>query len=171
MGTIIRLDGITKIWEIANENDAIDTVMFTDNFLRKISLTNRKKFSKTIKDLKLKGCKVYKMSSLHVSGEKIDSFGGIVGILTYVVPEISDLGVEDLEIKDENDDKSGVDEFNENNNEILQKLIKDNENKYNENEDEDIKEEDDDGEGKKNKNKNIKNNKNNDDDNDENDED
>ena len=81
-------------FDITYEKNAIDAVMFTDSFLRKISLTNQKKFSKNIKDLKIKGTKVFKMSSQHISGEKIDCFGGIVGILTYVVIETSDLGVE-----------------------------------------------------------------------------
>ena len=129
--------------------------MFTDSFLRKISLTNRKKFSKNIKDLKIKGTKVFKMSSQHVSGEKIDSFGGIVGILTYVVPEISDLGVDDLEIKENENEKN--DEINENN-EMLQNLIKDNNIKYNNEEDEKENENENEDE-ENNKNKNKKNEK------------
>ena len=142
-------------FNIAYEKNAIDTVMFTDSFLRKISLTNRKKFSKNIKDLKIKGTKVFKMSSQHVSGEKIDSFGGIVGILTYVVPEISDLGVDDLEIKENENEKN--DEINENN-EMLQNLIKDNNIKYNNEEDEKENENENEDE-ENNKNKNKKNEK------------
>ena len=72
------------------------------------------------------------MSSKHVTGEKVDAFEGIIGILTYVDPEISEVGMDDLEIVEEiKEDK---------NNELLEQMIKDINNNYNVDEEEDVKE-------------------------------
>ena len=72
------------------------------------------------------------MSSKHVTGEKVDAFGGIIGILTYVDPDISEVGMDDLEIVEEiKEDK---------NNELLEQMIKDNNNNYNIHDEEDVKE-------------------------------
>jgi protein pelota len=116
-----------KSFEIAYSNNAINTVILTDNFLRKISPTTRKKLSLNLKNLKNKGIQVFKFSSQHVTGEKVDAFGGIIGILNYVVPEISELGGDDLDINDQKDDE---DVKEEKNNEILEEMIKDNKTNY-----------------------------------------
>ena len=116
-----------KSFEIAYSNNAINTVILTDNFLRKISPTTRKKLSLNLKNLKNKGIQVFKFSSQHVTGEKVDAFGGIIGILNYVVPEISELGGDDLDISDQKDDE---DVKEEKNNEILEEMIKDNKTNY-----------------------------------------
>ena len=125
-----------KSFEIALQKNAIDTLILTDNFLRKISPTTRKKLSMNIKNLKSNGVKVFKMSSKHVTGEKVDSFGGIIGILTYVVPEISELGMDDLEIVEDKNDEIKEEKHNE----MLEEMIKDNTNNYNVDEEEDLKE-------------------------------
>ena len=121
-------------FEIAYSNNAINTVILTDNFLRKISPTTRKKLSLNLKNLKNKGIQVFKFSSQHVTGEKVDAFGGIIGILNYVVPEISELGGDDLDINDQKDDE---DVKEEKNNEILEEMIKDNKTNYVAEEDDD----------------------------------
>ena len=123
-----------KSFEIAYSNNAINTVILTDNFLRKISPTTRKKLSLNLKNLKNKGIQVFKFSSQHVTGEKVDAFGGIIGILNYVVPEISELGGDDLDINDQKDDE---DVKEEKNNEILEEMIKDNKTNYVAEEDDD----------------------------------
>ena len=123
-----------KSFEIAYSNNAINTVILTDNFLRKISPTTRKKLSLNLKNLKNKGIQVFKFSSQHVTGEKVDAFGGIIGILNYVVPEISELGGDDLDINDKKDDE---DVKEEKNNEILEEMIKDNKTNYVAEEDDD----------------------------------
>ncbi len=116
-----------KSFEIAYSNNAINTVILTDNFLRKISPTTRKKLSMNLKNLKNKGIQVFKFSSQHTTGEKVDAFGGIIGILNYVVPEISELGGDDLDINDQKDEE---DVKEEKNNEILEEMIKDNKTNY-----------------------------------------
>ena len=125
-----------KSFEIAFQKNAIDTLILTDNFLRKISPTTRKKLSLNIKNLKSNGVKVFKMSSKHVTGEKVDAFGGIIGILTYVDPDISEVGMDDLEIVEDKNDEIKEDK----NNELLEQMIKDNNNNYNVDDEEDVKE-------------------------------
>ena len=101
-----------KAFEIAYDKNAIKTLIVTDGYLRTISPLTRKDLSAKIKDLKLDtNVTVCQFSSKHVTGEKIDEFGGICGILKYVVEEISELGQEDNDKKEEevkkiNDSKS-----------------------------------------------------------------
>ena len=91
-----------KAFEIAYEKNAIKTLIITDGYLRAIPPLTRKDLSAKIKDLKLDtNVTVSQFSSKHVTGEKIDEFGGICGILKYVVEEISEIGQEDNDKKEE----------------------------------------------------------------------
>jgi protein pelota len=109
-------------FEIASKKNAIDTLIITDNFLRTISPTTRKHVSNVIKTLKGKGVRVHKMSSQHVAGEKVDAFGGIVGVLTYVVEEIAEIGAEGIENEEEGnkEEEEGVQD------EMLMEMINNN---------------------------------------------
>ena len=100
-----------KSFNIAYEKKAIDTLIITDGYLRKIPPLTRKDLCAKMKTLK--PTEVCQFSSLHTTGEKIDEFGGICGILKYVVDEIVNLADEENgeeeekkvvneEIKDEN---------------------------------------------------------------------
>ena len=123
-------------FEIACSKNAVDTLIITDNFLRKISPTTRKHITMLIKGVKSNGGKVVKMSSQHVTGEKIDSFGGIVGILTYVVPEIGEIGMDNLEIEDKKEEETEDDiEGNEALTEMMNNNLAYNDEEGNENED------------------------------------
>jgi protein pelota len=93
----------------ATEKDAIDTLIVTDNLLRKVSPLIRQQITATMKSVKSKGGQVVKMSSQHLTGEKIDSFGGITAILRYAIPELSELEI-DLEELDQNMGKYDHDE-------------------------------------------------------------
>ena len=141
-------------FEIASKKDAIDTLIITDNFLRTISPTTRKHVSNVMKGLKSKGVHVHKMSSQHVAGEKVDAFGGIVGVLKYVVEEIAEIGAEGIE----NEEEGNKEEEEAIENEMLIEMINNNYNYNDEEEDKDKKEEgkkkkgkDADGKGKKKK--------------------
>ena len=95
-----------KAFEIAYDKNAIKTLIVTDGYLRTIPPLTRKDLSAKIKDLKLDtNVKVCQFSSKHVTGERIDEFGGICGILKYVVEEISELGQEDNDKKEEEEKK------------------------------------------------------------------
>ena len=131
-----------KAFDIAYEKKAIDTLIITDGYLRKISPAVRKDLSAKIKVLKSgTTTEVCQFSSLHTTGEKIDEFGGICGILKYVVDEIVDLGEED---NDEKEDKKNTGNIGEEiKDENLIELINDNLINYNpvvEGEEEDQKE-------------------------------
>ena len=76
---------------------------------------------------------------MHTTGEKVDEFGGIVGILKYVMPELSEIEEEEVE---ENKGKGSTNIEEEIKDENLIDLINDNLVNYNpDKEDEDEKEE------------------------------
>lgn len=81
----------------ASDKDAIETLILTDNFLRKVSPQIRQSVTQIMKHVKSKGGNVFKMSSQHVTGEKVDSFGGITAILRYAMPELADAEVTTIE--------------------------------------------------------------------------
>ena len=143
-----------KAFEIAYEKKAINTLIITDGYLRKLPPLTRKDLSAKIKDLKL-GSTVCQFSSMHTTGEKIDEFGGICGILKYVVDEIAELGDEDNDEKEEKKISGNAGE--EIKDENLIELINDNLINYNPIAEEDQKEEKGKNKRKKTKeeNKNI----------------
>ena len=127
-----------KAFNIAYEKKAIDTLIITDGYLRKLPPLSRKELNEKIKNLK-SSKSVYQFSSLHTTGEKIDEFGGICGILKYVVQEIIELGDED---NDENEEKkNNVNLGEEIKDENLIELINDNLINYNPEVEDDQKEE------------------------------
>ena len=103
-----------KSFNIAYEKNAIAVLIFTDGFLRKLSPIARKNISPLFNKLKTDGVEMFKLSSQHVGGEKIDSFGGLVGILTYPLEEIAEIGMEDMEgegedVKETEEDQGDLD--------------------------------------------------------------
>ncbi len=127
-----------KAFNIAYEKKAIDTLIITDGYLRTLPASTRKDLSTKMKELKNQA-EVCKFSSMHTTGEKIDEFGGICGILKYVVDEITELGDENV---DENDEKKNVQNTeNEIKDENLMELINDDLINYNPDDEEDQKEE------------------------------
>ena len=128
-----------KQFLIAYEKKAIDTLIFTDGYVRKITGNERKELNKKIQELKSGAVEVCQFSSLHTTGEKVDEFGGIVGILKYVMPELSEIEEEEVE---ENKGKGSANIEEEIKDENLIDLINDNLVNYNpDKEDEDEKEE------------------------------
>ena len=127
-----------KQFLIAYEKKAIDTLIFTDGYIRKITGVERKELNKKIQELKSGTVEVCQFSSLHTTGEKVDEFGGIVGILKYVMPELSEVEEEEDE---ENKKKGSTNLEEEIKDENLMDLINDNLVNYNpDKEDEDEKE-------------------------------
>jgi protein pelota len=76
--------------EDAFKKGAIDTLIVSDDYLRKISPKLRQEVSKIMKGVKETG-EVIKMSSMHYTGEKINAFGGITAILKYALPELNEV--------------------------------------------------------------------------------
>jgi len=140
---------------IAHEKDAIETLIVSDDFLRKISPTIRKEITNIMRSLKEKNREVVKMSSMHYTGEKINSFGGIVAILKYALEELNEIEeeinstdkIEEHEINDEleaedkialmmddlnleDEEKDEVEELQSNNNREDDDDLSHNKNKY-----------------------------------------
>jgi protein pelota len=86
-----------KAVEKANEKEAIETLIVSDDYLRKIAPSKRKELTNIINKIKSYGADVVKMSSMHYTGEKINSFGGILAILRYAMPEINNEDIVDVE--------------------------------------------------------------------------
>ena len=86
-----------KAVEKANEKEAIETLIVSDDYLRKIAPSKRKELTNILNKIKSYGGDVVKMSSMHYTGEKINSFGGIVAILRYAMPEINNEDIVDVE--------------------------------------------------------------------------
>ena len=63
------------------------------------------------------------MSSQHVAGEKVDAFGGIVGVLTYVVEEIAEIGAEGIGNEEEGGSKEEEESVQD---EMLMEMINNN---------------------------------------------
>jgi len=95
---------------IAYEKDAIETLIVSDDYLRKISPTIRKEITTMMRGLKEKKREIVKMSSMHYTGEKINSFGGIIAILKYVLDELNDVE-EDINSPDKFEDYQVNDEI------------------------------------------------------------
>ena len=117
-----------KQFLIAYEKKAIDTLIFTDGYVRKITGNERKELNKKIQELKSGAVEVCQFSSLHTTGEKV-----------YVMPELSEIEEEEVE---ENKGKGSANIEEEIKDENLIDLINDNLVNYNpDKEDEDEKEE------------------------------
>ena len=125
-----------KQFEIAFEKKAIDTLIITDGYLRKLSGKERKDLSQKIKELKSGPTEVCQFSSLHTTGEKVDEFGGIVGILKYIMPELSE--IQDEEENDKKNSNVNIEEEMKDDN--LLKMINDMDINYNLENEEDEKE-------------------------------
>jgi protein pelota len=85
-----------KAVEKANEKEAIETLIVSDDYLRKIAPSKRKELTSILNKIKGYGGDVVKMSSMHYTGEKINSFGGILAILRYAMPEINNEDIVDV---------------------------------------------------------------------------
>ncbi len=86
-----------KAVEKANEKEAIENLIVSDDYLRKIAPSKRKDLTSILNKVKSYGGDVVKMSSMHYTGEKINSFGGILAILRYAMPEINNEDIVDVD--------------------------------------------------------------------------
>lgn len=76
---------------MANEQVAIDYLLISDKMYRCSDFVQRKKFVELIESVKNNRGKVYKFSSLHVSGEQLDNFTGIAATLRFPIPNLDEL--------------------------------------------------------------------------------
>ncbi|XP_076812620.1 protein pelota homolog [Clavelina lepadiformis] len=76
--------------ELANESDAIDTLLISDALLRSQDVALRRKLVNFVDSVKDSGGTVRVFSSMHVSGEQLGQLTGIAAILRFPVPGMSD---------------------------------------------------------------------------------
>jgi hypothetical protein len=69
---------------LANESQAIDTLMLTDSLFRSCDIPTRRRYVDLVEKATENGATVLIFSSLHVSGERLASLSGIAAILRFV---------------------------------------------------------------------------------------
>ncbi|VEN50420.1 unnamed protein product [Callosobruchus maculatus] len=74
----------------ANEAQAIETLMISDNLFRCKDVNERKEYVKLVDSVRENGGDVKIFSSLHISGEQLDQLTGIAAILRFPMPELED---------------------------------------------------------------------------------
>jgi len=109
---ILREDSYRAVYSykhvsIANENQAIESLLISEDLFRSFELEERKKYVKLVEEVRENGGEVYIFSSLHVSGEQLNQLTGIAAILRFPLLDIDEL--EDSE--DDFDDSSYVEEY------------------------------------------------------------
>jgi len=83
----------------ANEKNAIETLMITDELFRAANVQQRKKYVNFMEECKQNGAKVLIYSSLHVTGEKLQQLTGIAAILRYPLDDPDDSDSDSSEIE------------------------------------------------------------------------
>ncbi|KAJ8941545.1 hypothetical protein NQ318_011502 [Aromia moschata] len=76
--------------EKANEAQAIETLLISDNLFRCQDVNLRKEYVKMVDSVKEYGGDVKIFSSLHISGEQLEQLTGIAAILRFPMPELED---------------------------------------------------------------------------------
>jgi len=84
--------------EKANEEQAIETMLITDELFRANDILIRKRYVTLVDSARENGAEVKIFSSLHVSGEQLGQLSGVAAILRF---PISDEHFEDLDSSDE----------------------------------------------------------------------
>ncbi|KAF0295775.1 Protein pelota [Amphibalanus amphitrite] len=74
--------------QMANEAQAIETLLCSDKLFRSLDLAERKKYVALVDSVKEYNGDVKIFSSLHISGEQLEQLTGIAAILRYPMPEI-----------------------------------------------------------------------------------
>lgn len=72
----------------ANEANAIETLMVTDELFRSKDVAKRKQYVKLVESVKENGGDIKIFSSLHVSGEQLGRLSGVAAILRFPLPEV-----------------------------------------------------------------------------------
>jgi len=82
--------GITHVLH-AKEQNAIQTLLVTDELFRACNIARRKQYVTLVEEVRENGGEVRIFSSLHVSGEQLQQLGGIAAILRFPLPELDDI--------------------------------------------------------------------------------
>ncbi|KAF5269691.1 hypothetical protein FQA39_LY08614 [Lamprigera yunnana] len=81
--------------EKANEAQAIETLLISDNLFRCSNVGLRKEYVKLVDSVREASGEVKIFSSMHISGEQLDQLTGVAAILRFPMPELEDEEEED----------------------------------------------------------------------------
>lgn len=76
--------------ERANEEQAIETLLISDELFRAQDIAIRKRYVSLVDSVRENGGEVKIFSSLHVSGEQLGKLSGVAAILRYPIPDPED---------------------------------------------------------------------------------
>lgn len=74
----------------ANEDQAIETLLISDNLFRCQDIAQRKQYVSLVDSVRENGGDVKLFSSLHVSGEQLGLLTGVAAILRFPIPELEE---------------------------------------------------------------------------------
>ncbi|XP_046686902.1 protein pelota-like [Homalodisca vitripennis] len=76
--------------EAANESQAIETLLISDNLFRCQDVQERKRYVSLVDSVRDSGGDVKVFSSMHVSGEQLMQLTGVAAILRFPMPDLDD---------------------------------------------------------------------------------
>lgn len=84
--------------ERANESQAVETLLISDNLFRCQDIQQRKRYVNLVDSVRDSGGEVKIFSSMHVSGEQLGQLTGVAALLRFPMPDLED--EDDLEESD-----------------------------------------------------------------------
>ena len=75
----------------AQEQQAIDSLLVTDELFRSSNVKTRKEYVTLVEDVRACGGNVYVFSSMHISGQQLQQVSGVAAILRYPLPDLDEL--------------------------------------------------------------------------------
>lgn len=76
--------------ERANESQAIETLLISDNLFRCQDIQQRKRYVNLVDSVRDSGGEVKIFSSMHVSGEQLGQLTGVAALLRFPMPDLED---------------------------------------------------------------------------------
>jgi protein pelota len=105
--------------QIAIDSKAIDFLLVTDDYLRKIGPVKRKELQSKFDSIEKEGGVVKNMSSMHPTGVRVNNLGGITAVVKFIVPDLENFDEDYNEhLQEENND-----EDNDKDEEMLKDLV------------------------------------------------
>ncbi|KAL3920606.1 MAG: hypothetical protein SGILL_003180 [Bacillariaceae sp.] len=75
----------------AQEQQAVDSLLVTDELFRSSKVKTRREYVDLVEDVRASGGKVYVFSTMHISGQQLQQVSGVAAILRYPLPDLDEL--------------------------------------------------------------------------------
>ena len=95
----------------ANEQQAIESLLVTDELFRSSDVQRRKNYVRLVETVRQNGGNVFVFSSMHVSGQQLQQVSGVAAILRYPMPDLDEL--EEMAALHEDEDGEGEKAYSE----------------------------------------------------------